>query len=369
MVKSANNHKFSEETIADILEKNIVENGIAPGVRLTTAPELARQYQVCVKTADRAILRLVKRGLVARQRGSGTFVKSNLPRIKKTKIALFLWRRRHEMPELDYAAFGRFDEILLFELEKHGYRYDIFYMDSDMKEKSAIFNVTLAKYDVVIAVAGIQDAADPVLRQAGHKVILFCDDQVRQGPWHQVVYDYIPGFCKAIRFFKDKGYRKFFVAGHNDATSHARIEAIRQAGRMNDLPDSHFHVYCGKCNLGIQPQILAGCDCADYYLKNDFSRYPVISTNDFISMGMLEAFSQKGLRPGADFKLISYDNLEMRIGSEKFPVGLSSITHPQEAHARAVVAMLENITRIRQTGDFYQTYFVPAQEICLRTTT
>ena len=60
---------------ADITEQ-ITSGTYKPGDRLPTIPELCQKYQVSKITVKRAMDRLVMRGLVARRRGSGTFVRS-----------------------------------------------------------------------------------------------------------------------------------------------------------------------------------------------------------------------------------------------------------------------------------------------------
>lgn len=363
-----NRKKYSGHDISLFLEQDIVENSLMPGVKLPTGIQLAQRYGVSLKTADRAVGRLVDKGLVIRTRGSGSYVKSNRRPAQKLRIALFYWKQPLELAELNSAAYDSFNNQLLSELTEHGFVFDRFEDNPFDKEHSRIFELPLMKYDVVIAVAGIQDVADRILRSTKAQVILITDDKVRRGPWHQVVYDYHPGFSSALEFFRKLGYGKFFIASANGETAEHRIEAIRKVAADIGIPEKNLMVYQGKCEI-VNSQILSGNDCANHYLKNRLHDHAILSTGDFVTFGMLDVFAKNGLKPGTGFKLISYDNMESRLDPGRLRLGISGITHPLEFHVKATITLLENITRKHSEQEYYQTYFVPAKELVLRKTT
>ena len=63
--------KYSERDVAASIEEEIVGNEMVPGIRLPSASQIAKQYAVSLKTADRALCRLAAKGLISRVRGSG----------------------------------------------------------------------------------------------------------------------------------------------------------------------------------------------------------------------------------------------------------------------------------------------------------
>ncbi len=99
---------------ADITEQ-ITSGTYKPGDRLPTIPELCEHYHVSKITVKRAMDRLVMRGLVARRRGSGTFVRSvSLGQNYTQSEASMLNFKLHEFevrhPSTSVAQFLRLDE-------------------------------------------------------------------------------------------------------------------------------------------------------------------------------------------------------------------------------------------------------------------
>lgn len=147
-------------------------------------------------------------------------------------------------------------------------------------------------------------------------------------------------------------------------THHRRLGALLEAGRKLGLSDSAFHVHYPENGI-ISSAMLAGAKCARYYLERKLTDHVIISPSDFITYGMIDVFSSAGLSCGKDFQLISYDNLEGRLENDRFKLNLNAITHPMAAHAEAIIAMLENLTR-NQSRNYFQTYFTPATEFIIR---
>ena len=359
--------KYSRAEIISMLEQEITEHAMLPGVKLPTSTQIARKCGVSSKTADRAVRKLVKDGLISRVRGSGSYVVQNRKGMEKPYIAFFHWRQPLEMAELNYAAYDSGFELMSRQLDAHGYRFDRFEDNTLDKVHSRIFKVELDKYDVVIAVPGLLEVAADILRNTKAQVILIYDDVVHPGPWHQVVYDYQPGFAAALEYLLKKGCRKFFIAGNDDDTSQTRVAAILAEGARLKIDSEKIHIHYGSCEL-LPSSILAGSNCADYYIANRLFDHAILVTSDFIAFGMLNTFAKAGYRPGRDFQLISYDNLEARLPRQRLPLGLTWVTHPLEAATEAIIDMLEHLTRVQPSGKYYHTYFIPARELVVRTT-
>ncbi|RVU97668.1 GntR family transcriptional regulator [Coriobacteriales bacterium OH1046] len=65
------------ETVADDIRLRIANGEFAPSGQLPTTEEFCKQYDVSKITIKRAMDELVLRGLIARRRGSGTYVKGS----------------------------------------------------------------------------------------------------------------------------------------------------------------------------------------------------------------------------------------------------------------------------------------------------
>ena len=100
--------------IATDITEQITSGAYNPGDRLPTIPELCDRYHVSKITVKRAMDRLAMRGLVARRRGSGTFVRSNslsqdyIRPETSLKFKLHEFEVRH--PSASVAQFLRLDE-------------------------------------------------------------------------------------------------------------------------------------------------------------------------------------------------------------------------------------------------------------------
>ena len=354
--------KYSERDVAASIEEEIVGNEMVPGIRLPSASQIAKQYAVSLKTADRALCRLAAKGLISRVRGSGSFVRANRLAAERLRVAFVHWLCPDGIPELNYAAFTVFIEQVCRLLEDHGFSYELFV--ENRPPHALKVQSSLLKHDVIIAPAGMLEVAEDFLLHVKQQVILYADDAVNYGPWTQVVYDYRPAFLTALKYCWEKGYRKFFLAGDDCVTHHRRLGALLEAGRKLGLSDSAFHVHYPENGI-ISSAMLAGAKCARYYLERKLTDHVIISPSDFITYGMIDVFSSAGLSCGKDFQLISYDNLEGRLENDRFKLNLNAITHPMAAHAEAIIAMLENLTR-NQSRNYFQTYFTPATEFIIR---
>src|SRR4051812_7087555 len=63
------------QQLAELLSRDIAGGNLAPGSRLPSELDLARQHDIGRPTVRQATELLVQRGLLERRRGSGTFVR------------------------------------------------------------------------------------------------------------------------------------------------------------------------------------------------------------------------------------------------------------------------------------------------------
>lgn len=364
--------KYTGSEIAREVEKNIVDNELAAGIRLPTGPRLAARYSVSLKTVERAMSRLQKKGLISRVRGKGTFVLSSRTELKKKRIGFFSFLHP-DTNILDsditrYAAYTYLEEQLARKMSEQGYKLEQIKENSNDKENLRLLHTRLEKYDIVLTPAGVLETADEYLRKCKCRIILILDDVVHHGPWHQVVYDYRPGFRKAIQLLRSKGFSKILIVGfENDETSKHRIRIFREEALQLGIPEENLPEY--EAPQSPLSKFPSGQSCAEYYLKNKMFDHAIFSTSDFLTIGMYDIFRKNNVIPGRDLKLISYDNFEGRIGGADFQYGITGITHPQDEKIQAILAMLDSLEKIPSGGAFYKTYFVPAHELIVRSST
>jgi GntR family transcriptional regulator len=64
------------QQLAELLSREITSGALEPGTRLPSEPELSKRHRIGRPTVRQATELLVKRGLIERRRGSGTFVRA-----------------------------------------------------------------------------------------------------------------------------------------------------------------------------------------------------------------------------------------------------------------------------------------------------
>jgi GntR family transcriptional regulator len=69
------------QQLAELLIREIGSGALGPGARLPSEPELAERHRIGRPTVRQATELLVKRGLIERRRGAGTFVRSAPTRV------------------------------------------------------------------------------------------------------------------------------------------------------------------------------------------------------------------------------------------------------------------------------------------------
>lgn len=363
------NGKFTGMDIVQDIEKQILDRKLVRGVRLETSRELAQRYAVSQKTVERAMRHLCHRGLISRVRGKGTFVLSCIPMFHKQRVCFLTFLQETFMEDSQgafYAAFGHLEQQIQQQLFEAGYNLDHITENTVRAEsRDALLCTRLEKYDTVIAPAGAQDYADQILRSCQSRKILIGDDEIRHGPWHQIVYDYRPGFAKAVQFFRKKWVRKIISVGFtNDETSVHRLDVFREEAIRHGYATEDIVDYFEENSL--ISRFFAGQNFAEYYLGRRLFDHAIFSSSDFLMIGMMMVFQKRGVVPGRDFQLISYDNFESHLNHPDFQFGIPGITHPQDAMVKALISMLGNLDKSENEDEFYQSYFVPAHEFIIR---
>ena len=256
--------KYTARKIVADLERHIRERGLAEGVRLSTAPLMAERFGVSVKTVHRAVGHLVDKGLVYRVRGSGTYVSNRGAAVGGLRVGLFLWQQQSGSPVLDQVAFGDYTDVLMEKIEERGHCVELILERISNKSGCVLNRMELEKFDVIIAAAGFLEVAEARLRAFRGELILINDDISHPGPWHQVVYDYRPGFCHALEYLRSLGVRKIFVPGATGVeVCVRRFRALLEEALRLDFraEDSEFReVDCGS----LSRMVMAGRDCGKY---------------------------------------------------------------------------------------------------------
>ena len=351
--------KIKQQDIASFLEKEIIENQMANGVKLPSATSLAKKFNVSAKTADRALSLLEKKNLIFRKRGAGNFVKNNRPSWKALHVALFC--NELKSPEGDDLT-HMFPKLVCQKLQEHGIKYDIF-VDMLTNGTTILNREEFYKYDALLIPAGAALMAQNELHKYNSDIIIFADSKVNKGQWHQVVFDFTPGFKKALEYCLSKHKKKFFIPTYNNNIFSIRREALLEAASSLGINSKDICIFTADLGENYSPENV-GKASAQYFIENNLKDHVIITTSDFVTFGMMDVFKEYNYKQNRDFFLISYDNTKDSFGYTNEHFDVNSITHPLQEHADAICEMLENITR--KKTKFYQAYFTCANNLVIR---
>lgn len=318
--------KYSEREIISDITGYISDNELTKGTALASTSKMAARYNVSQGTIHRAVNKLVKKGLIYRVRGSGTYVASSIVD-RKSKIGIMGWQRSLNSP-LNKAAFSTFEDTLLHRLEKANFEVELiwkipYFNDRMMVPKS------LERYDLIILSEGmLNPTLASFLTHLNIPVIAIMGEELSTYNFHQVFHDYRLGFMKALNLIKDKGFDNICIASTCCETSLHRAKVLKECVKKLDMnckeipEEEKSQIYVDSSLL-----IISGREKARYFIEHDWKGV-IFSLSDFLAFGMLDYFTENNLEVGKDVLLVSYDNFESRgVLAGKEPV-LTSITHP-----------------------------------------
>lgn len=135
---SARNQKrrFQDEITSD-LRRQIITGELKPGEHLLSERKLALHYSVSIRVIRESLARLEAEGLISREHGRGTLVRSAseaVPPIRQRNIAFIYTGRIHGISEQEYfeAAQNAF--------QNGGYGTVVFTSDNDPEEETRLVN-------------------------------------------------------------------------------------------------------------------------------------------------------------------------------------------------------------------------------------
>jgi len=348
--------------IADALEREITANKMVPGVRLPSAAQLAKQYAVSQKTADRALSRLAKRKLIERRRGSGNFVMDNCSPENRIHAGVLWWTLNETMDELSFNPAEVFFSTLKKLMDERFINYSVFVEDSSHLQQPVNRE---KKYDIFLMPAGVILNDKEVYRSCRVPMIIYGDCKYNSGPWHQVIYDFAPGFTAALKYCRKIKKTKFFLPYKDVEIVRRKKDVLLACAMELGFREEDFHI----CLIpeSISCNAAGGEYCAKYFLEHRLQDHLIFSVSDFFTYGMGKVFKKEGLKYPADFSMISYDNFYkyMDDSAEKELFNVPGITHPLEAHAAAVVDMISELNLHPDSG-YYRAYITGAEELVIR---
>jgi DNA-binding LacI/PurR family transcriptional regulator len=355
--------KYTANTIAADIESYIYDTGQKNNTPLATSKSLARKYNVSVMTINRAVSKLVEKGLVYRIQGKGTFVAKQTAHAKNKLIGYFTWQLNDHTP-LNEAAYGTFENIVQQGLNDSGFKVD-FIIRPGYRKEIISFSEAI-KYDLLIIPSGmITPHTLPWLKRLSVPIIVINHSEILPYPFHQVCHYLDQGFEVALNYLKKRGENKIFIAGIKRLTSELRVKALRNTADAMGIIHETIPEREGLTE-GTSITVLRGREVGKYFLDNNLKGV-IFALSDFIAMGIIDVVKERGLELGQDVKIISYDNLESRVSFGQGEAQITSITHPLKELAEETVKLAEDIiTNNIKDSSVTKIIKVPAKEFVVR---
>lgn len=282
--------------IAAELKRALLRKELPSGTRIPSVRNLVLRYGISSVTADKVLKILAQEDFVSRIPKRGTFIKHTPPVLPK--IAFFCGENDfaqdpfiHSGVEYAYRTFSELDVI------PERIPYSALLNGKASEELLARFNGLLLSYSYLDA------KTLPLFRKFPGKIMVlshyFPADELSCS---QVIPDLLPALSELVRRTDLRSYRKI---------------VILRADHRNALAlDSILEKFLEQLSLRIHDRIVIDpitrnpvAAAYRYFLKNetDFSNTLLISCSDFFSLGLRDAFTDRGV-PMPD--ILGIDNLE-----------------------------------------------------------
>ncbi|MCX6983124.1 MAG: substrate-binding domain-containing protein [Lentisphaerae bacterium] len=292
------------KNLQETLRREMKSQKVSPGAPFMSTKQIASKYKVSFITANNAVNALAEKGLLYRERGSGTFVAEQ----KKDSVgkscsigivSAFSFHHNY----VDDISFGMFLSPAAEKLSDLNCAVKYFsFKDFHCARKFAGIDGLIVSYSCV------DESTLKVLNALSLPVVLVQHEYATDISYNQVIPDLGSGFKKAAAHLFDAGHRSLYVASNDARHSRTRVEAFLKAAERVGFECKNIFPVIDEMIIGDNGRIL-GQKIADKILREKKSR-AVLSTSDFISFGILDRVFDAGLVPGKDISIVSYDDLE-----------------------------------------------------------
>lgn len=333
--------KIRVQDVADGLRREIVQGKLAGDTPLMSTRKIADFYRVSALTANRAVERLVNEGLVYRVKGSGTYVKgSDAPR----RGCRFLVGLASEMAFAN-ESLRNYSERPMDYLRSHQAEVQIIpYCDLSNPE---VMKREFGHLDgVLLAAASHDEKTESILLGLGCPVVMYQCDYIRDTPFDQVTWDYVPAYRDILQRIEDLEHRRFLFIHESHRNGIFRVEKfiemlLAAGGKQSNIRRLAVGWRCGS-EMGAYKSALDEVK----NMQGDL----IFSSSDIVSASVLSAFDGAGLKEKRDYELISCDDLEGQ-GFRPFPhPRMTTVHHPRVEAAETAAKLL--LERIRQPSPY-----------------
>jgi GntR family transcriptional regulator of arabinose operon len=288
--------KFKQ--IADSLTKRIILGGLGPGSRMPSEKELAREFEVSVQTANKALAVLESSGVVDRREGLGAFVSDRLnPRdllsSSRFTVSLVLDANVQGLPAAD-GILGRLAFNLQHVLSKSGFAWDqVSRLDApEVLERTA-------ESDAFVTLGDVDEGLLERIRRGTRPCITFNRSVRKEGFYSVLVNPDVMG--ELAGRMAEVGRRRFLYVTDDQKKQvyDLRWKAYEEAARSRGLSCERLVLPASSLAAGT-----ATPEDAAALRRSDFAFLP----NDSLALAYMRLLERQGIRVPEDHAVCGFDN-------------------------------------------------------------
>jgi len=291
------------------LLKLIADRRLGPGALLPSEPRLAADFGVTRPTVRQALDRLVRVGVLRRERGRGTFV-ANPPETRPPQLAPAAIKV--VMPSLGELLHLRVLAGIVDEAHAQGLQVVLAHSDNSHQAQERELASATPMAGVLlwpVSETGPEPALAAV-RAAGIPLVFI--DRYLDADAGRVVIDDQAGAYQACSHLLDLGHRRIaFVHGEGAPLSSVQLRlrgyrrALRERGAASDR-----RLVRGLNSSTVPPDARALRQAVDRLLALPDPPTAALGVNDVVAVALIKELESRGIRVPADFSVVGFDALE-----------------------------------------------------------
>ena len=334
--------------LTTLLREKILSGELKPGEKMNSENELAVEYGFSRQTVRHALSILEEEQLLARRRGSGTYVIDNRRAAleNRTRIAVV-------STYVDSYIFPKTIQGIENDLFERGYSVQISFTNNQLERERIVLEDIISRDDAAGIImeatkSGLPNPNLPLIETLMERgvPILFINSYYRQLQLPHVTLNDRLAAERAVEYLADAGHRKIgALMKFDDGQGHLRYEGYLNACRRLGIPAGDQ----GTMWLDTEGEK----NFSDYragILRSFRDCTAVFCYNDKLAFLLEGLFREEGIRIPEDISLISIDDSELAELSE---TRLTSVRHPAD---RLGAKAAENLLAMIRNTSFDGTY-------------
>ncbi len=334
--------------LAALLREEIQSGELAPGQKMSSENELTALYGFSRQTVRHALALLEEEQLLARRRGSGTYVCDNRQAAleNRTRIAVI-------STYVDSYIFPKTIQGIENDLFERGYSVQIAFTNNQLERERIVLEDIISRDDAAGIImeatkSGLPNPNLPLIEKLMERgvPILFMNSYYPQLPLPHVTLNDRLAAMRAVEYLVNAGHRRIgALMKFDDGQGHLRYEGYLNACRKAGIPAGDQGTMWldteGEKNFSDYRAGILRCfqDCT-----------AVFCYNDKLAFLLEELFKEEGIRIPEDISLISIDDSELAKLAE---TRLTSVRHPAD---RLGAKAAENLLAMLRNSSFDGTY-------------